>query len=390
MNSKERFLAALRANGVPDRVPCAPDFSNYIPCKLAGLPFWDIYFFGAMPLWRAYLDAVDRFGTEAWIASAAGVPLLFPEDGPEVVRKVAYDKLRDAMVESGRIRTREGDLTYRNVCFRADPPSPVEKPMKDLAADWPKFRATLRPPVGIDLARVEEMRAACEERGQAFGMTLGYPGFHMWMCHVQGGVEPLVYAEHDHPEILGEWFERDLEIGTESVALALSAKPDYLLLGGSGTLTLASPALARKYALPALKKWSAMARAAGVPTMLHSCGRERALVDMLCDETSVDCVNPLEIAPMGDVDLAEVKRARGRQISLMGNLHTTDVMLRGTPDVVRKAARDAIRAAAPGGGFILSTGDQCARDTPEENLFALVEAATAYGRYDADGSLAED
>ena len=79
--------------------------------------------------------------------------------------------------------------------------------------------------------------------------------------------------------------------------------------------------------------------------------------------------------------MAEVKKARGHQISLMGNLHTTDVMLRGTPADVKRAARKAIEDAGAGGGFILSTGDQCPRDTPDENLFALVEAAEEFGTY---------
>jgi uroporphyrinogen decarboxylase len=116
--------------------------------------------------------------------------------------------------------------------------------------------------------------------------------------------------------------------------------------------------------------------------MLHSCGKSRLLVDLLCDETDVNCINPLEIAPMGDVDLAEVKKARGHQISLMGNLHTTQVMLYGTADDVRKAARQAISDAGEGGGFILSTGDQCGPETPEDNIFAMVEIADKYGVYD--------
>jgi uroporphyrinogen decarboxylase len=68
-------------------------------------------------------------------------------------------------------------------------------------------------------------------------------------------------------------------------------------------------------------------------------------------------------------------------LALMGNLHTTDVMLRGTPDDVARAACAAIDAAGAGGGFILSTGDQCGRDTPDENLLKLVEVAQTYGRY---------
>ncbi len=81
---------------------------------------------------------------------------------------------------------------------------------------------------------------------------------------------------------------------------------------------------------------------------------------------------------MGDCDLAEVKRLYGHKLSLMGNLHTTDLMLRGTAEQVKAAARKAIDDAGTGGGFILSTGDQCGRDTPDENIFALVEVCKTY------------
>ena len=33
MTSKERLMTVLRG-GIPDRVPCMPDFSNMIPCRL--------------------------------------------------------------------------------------------------------------------------------------------------------------------------------------------------------------------------------------------------------------------------------------------------------------------------------------------------------------------
>ena len=142
-----------------------------------------------------------------------------------------------------------------------------------------------------------------------------------------------------------------------------------------------------KYPIPALKKMSQMCRDAGVPTMLHSCGKSRLLVDMFAEHTCVNLINPLEIAPMGDVDLAEVKRARGHQITLMGNLHTTSVMLHGTPQTVRAATIQALRDAGSGGGFILSSGDQCPRDTPEENLFTMVQTAREFGVYDSQGQL---
>ncbi len=48
---------------------------------------------------------------------------------------------------------------------------------------------------------------------------------------------------------------------------------------------------------------------------------------------------------------------------------------------VERAARQAMDDAAEGGGFILSTGDQCGRDTPDANIFAMIETARKHGKY---------
>ena len=62
-------------------------------------------------------------------------------------------------------------------------------------------------------------------------------------------------------------------------------------------------------------------------------------------------------------------------------------MLNGKPEDVEREAKACLEAAAGGGGFILSTGDQCGRDTPDENLFALVGVAKQFGQY-RSGTLA--
>jgi len=114
---------------------------------------------------------------------------------------------------------------------------------------------------------------------------------------------------------------------------------------------------------------------------VHSCGPENELVRIFAEETDLTVIDPLERPPMGDCDLAELKRLYGHTIVLKGNLHTTEVMLRGSVDDVVSASKQAIDDAAAGGRFILSTGDQCGRDTPEENIRAMVETARTYGRY---------
>ncbi|HHN47310.1 MAG TPA: hypothetical protein ENN09_07695 [Planctomycetes bacterium] len=163
--------------------------------------------------------------------------------------------------------------------------------------------------------------------------------------------------------------------------MSLEDKPDFLCVGGSGTLVYQTVEIFRQLAFPAVKRAVELAAAAGFPTHVHSCGPEKALVKIMAEETALTVIDPLEIPPMGDCDLAELKRLYGSKIVLKGNIHTTSVMLKGSQDDVAAAARKAIDDAAHGGRFILSTGDQCGRDTPHENLKALVDTARTYGKY---------
>ena len=59
-----------------------------------------------------------------------------------------------------------------------------------------------------------------------------------------------------------------------------------------------------------------------------------------------------------------------------GNVHTVETLIRGTPDDVRREVRE-IRAVFKGNPrLIIGTGDQVGAETPEENLWAMIEAAT--------------
>ncbi|NQT57555.1 MAG: hypothetical protein HQ557_01090 [Bacteroidetes bacterium] len=67
MTGKESFLLTM-TNGIPDRIPCVPDISNYIPCKKTEKPYWDIYVHKEMPLWKAYLDSAVFYEIDMWEA----------------------------------------------------------------------------------------------------------------------------------------------------------------------------------------------------------------------------------------------------------------------------------------------------------------------------------
>jgi len=376
MTSRERFMTAMR-NQKPDRVPCAPDMSNMIPARRTGRPFWDIYYHENPPLWRAYLDAARHFGIDAWFIYGAPE---FTYPAPVERERRIISQTAERWVVADRIVTPAGDLTSEMTYYIADPPTVTVKPIKDLKRDWPKVRYLFQEPIAYDDSVCQLQKRELGETG-VFGIGVTTPGFHSWFGLFEGTVQSLSYLYYDEPELIEELralHERSLLKRAEMV---IEMRPDFILTGGSGSITLQSPTLWRRLSLPTLQKITRMARQAGVLTMVHSCGREYDLVKACAEETDLDCVNPLEEPPMGDCNLAQLKREFGHRLSLMGNLHTTNVMLLGTPEEVERAARKAIDDAAAGGGFILSTGDQCGRDTPEANIFKLVEVCETYGRY---------
>jgi len=377
MTPRERMMIAM-TGGQPDRVPVAPDISNMIPCRLTGKPFWDIYLHGDPPLWRAYVDAARYFGIDGWFTY--GTLAFQRRDDQRQWSSEVISRDDERIVTRTVCRTPAGDLACETTYYIADPPTQTRKWITDFKADLPKLRYFFPEIAACDPAPLEQMRAYLGEDG-ALGVCVGVPGFQELFTWFDDGLEGVTYAWVDHPDDLREfvsWQERDV---LRQVEMLLDARPDFLLLGASGLWTLNTPQAFRELSLPTLKQATRMAREAGVPTMLHSCGKERELVRICAEETGLDCINPLEVPPMGDCDLAEIRREYGKRLALMGNLHTTEVMLRGSVDQVTAAARQAIEAAGTGGGFILSTGDQCGRDTPDANLRALVAAAERYGRY---------
>ena len=194
-----------------------------------------------------------------------------------------------------------------------------------------------------------------------------------------------LYHYIDHPEETPKIVEERIAEVERRMAylrgLSPECRPDFICVGGSGSLILQTIEMVRELAFPAVRRCIELATEQGYFTHVHSCGPETALVKLLVENTALTVIDPLEIPPKGDCDLAELKRLYGARIVLKGNLHTTDVMLKGSVDDVVAASKAAIDAAKAGGRFILSTGDQCGRDTPFENLEAMVRTARTYGRY---------
>lgn len=374
MTSKERMLIAMM-NGQPDMVPVAPDMSNMIPCKLTGKPFWDIYLYQDPPLWKAYIDAVRFFGFDGWLP---GVPVDYDYD-PAHTQDLPQWK--EAIVHStpDRIYTRmhiddEHGHRWSDYChvYYIDNPPTFHVPLSKVGLP------TIPPSCWEDVVPrtnykgLESFYAASEYMGDSgvVGIADGLPGL---------GLEPeSIYEWYDDPDAVRTRCRAYHEAIIQRTKKLVEVRPDFMLIGVSGFMISNPEPIFRELALPTLKEITAICKAAGIPSQVHCCGPEYSLVKMAALETDLSNINPLEVAPMGDCDLARIKREFGHKISLMGNLHTTEVMLMGTPQKVADESRKAIDAAAEGGGFILSTGDQCGRDTPFENIHAMIDTARSY------------
>ncbi len=379
MTSRERLLTVMKG-GIPDCVPVAPDLSNMIPARMTGKPFWDLYLYNDPPIWEAYIDCARHFGIDSVMDGY--FPFRWPSDDVDprpwetciVYRDSERIVTQACLVENGRRVWRD----RVNVYYVADPPTHGVIPAKIGLPAVPSRYELLEgvKPVDTGPAGLRQVKERLGDRGLVGVFITG-------SCIV--GNEEGIYHFADHPEELEGIREQRLAQVERRFADLMGMKPenrpDFLCVGGSGTLVFQTPTFFRENALPAMKRAIELATAAGISTHVHSCGPEKELVRIMAEETSLTVIDPLEVPPMGDCDLAELKRAYGDRIVLKGNLHTTNVMLRGTPADVVAASRKAIDDAAAGGRFILSTGDQCGRDTPDENLFAMVETARTYGRY---------
>jgi len=375
MTSKERMLIAM-TGGKPDRVPVAPDISNMVPMRLGGKPFWDYIYYEDPPLWKAYADAIRHYDFDGWAIYADA-----RTNVPNVnVRREILSKTDKKMKVRATYSTPAGDLVEETEYYHDTPPWHTKHIVTNIKEDLAKWKYIYAAPETFDQTSIQAQKKYVGDDG-VVGMCIVLPGFQTWTDKVEGGLEALTYSYYDNPELLDELTDVMVASAKRELEFVLQAKPDFLLLGASGAITMQSPVLFRHFCMPVVKELCSICKAEGMPTMIHSCGKEKSLVEMMANETELDCVNPLEEPPQGDCYLGEIKREYGDKVAMMGNLHTSAIMLAKDPKVVEEAAKKAIDDAAAGGGFILSTGDQCGGNTPDENIFRMIEVAKTYGKY---------
>jgi uroporphyrinogen decarboxylase len=385
MTHRERLLKVLRGE-IPDCVPAAPDFSNMIPAKLTGKPWWDIYLYNDPPQFEAYIECAKYFDIDSLMDGFFSLRYPWEDSGIGEWERFIVEKNNKfiAVQESHLLKGKREWKKTVDIYFADQTPARGVNPSDMGLPGVPDKFTELRGVKEVDRspAGLKRAKALMGDQGLVGTFVASSCGF---------GTPEGLYNYIDHPELHEQWAAERVAEAEKKMAYIKSlpedCRPDFICVGGSGTLVLQTVEIVRQLTLPAVKRAIELADEAGFPTHIHSCGPEKELVKIMVEETKLTVIDPLEIPPMGDCDLAELKRKHGHKITLKGNLHTTNVMLNGSVDDVIRASKKAIDDAAFGGRFILSTGDQCGRDTPFDNIRALIDTARTYGAYNADGSV---
>ncbi len=113
------------------------------------------------------------------------------------------------------------------------------------------------------------------------------------------------------------------------------------------------PDLFSAYVVTYVKPMVAAIHRTGGYARVHCHGRLRAILDRIA-ETGCDGLDPIEPPPQGDISLAEVRRARGREWVLFGNLEISDIETLPTAQFRRKVVQALDEGTAgEGRGFVL-------------------------------------
>jgi uroporphyrinogen decarboxylase len=192
------------------------------------------------------------------------------------------------------------------------------------------------------------------------------------------GMEGTLTEMAADPDLAREMFRRcaDLAIAVGEKACA-QFRLDWFWTGddvASQQAMMMSPKTWRELVKPELQRVFEVGKSRNLYIAYHSCGSIRPII---CDliEMGLNVLNPIQCNCPG-MDPLELKKEFGKDLAFMGGVDTQELLPRGTPEAVRRAtARLIAGMTADGGGYVLAASHSVPPETPDENIFAMYEAA---------------
>jgi MtaA/CmuA family methyltransferase len=180
------------------------------------------------------------------------------------------------------------------------------------------------------------------------------------------GINTLMTDFYDDPAFVRDLFAFVVEMELRFARAQLAAGADLIGIGDAAA-SLVGPEIYAEFVWPFEKQLVDGIHALGGRTRLHICGNTRwhlaAMGRLGCHVVDLD-----SLAPLG-----EARAAMGPGQVLLGNANPVSVLRHGTPELVTQTVAACHAQAGP--RFIVGAGCEIPRDTPDENLRALVAYA---------------
>ncbi len=200
------------------------------------------------------------------------------------------------------------------------------------------------------------------------------------------GMDRFMILLYDAPDLVDFVLKRVVgyyfEVSRRIFEVARGAIDIFFIGNDFGTQTgpVVSAALFRRFFRPHLKRLVDLGHDFGLKVMLHCCGGFAPLIPDLI-EIGLDALQSLQPDARG-MEPGRLKRDFGGRIVLNGCIDTHHVLIRGTPELVRKRTLEILDVMKPGGGYIASPShDYLLPETPVENVLAMYETVKEYGWY---------
>ena len=170
------------------------------------------------------------------------------------------------------------------------------------------------------------------------------------------------------PENVIKLLNKCTEVSTRFIHLMAEAGADMVSNGDSPAgPDMIAPELYRKFALPYERIMAETAHKHGLPYCIHICGNtDVILADLL--RTQTDAVE-LDYK----TDLSLIYKTFHNKITLFGNIDPSGVIANGTADLVEKKAREILEIYRDSPLLVMNAGCAIPPTTPSENIFRLIE-----------------
>ena len=256
----------------------------------------------------------------------------------------------------------------RNRYFMKDEEGPIQTWDDFERYPWPKDIHTINLAARFMTRRVPDGMKVMVIPGGIFEWTT-------WLM----GLVPFSLALADQPDLVDAIIEKVSGI-IYAVIEDLMDEPNIggMFVGddmGFATGTFVSPAILRRKFFQHNRKIANLIHSAGKVFVLHSCGNIYDVMDDLI-ELGIDAKHSFEDKIM---PVEEAYGRWGQRVALIGGVDM-NLLASGDEDRVRVRARQILDVCAPGGHYVLGTGNSVANYIPLRNYYAMLEEGIRWNK----------